>query len=371
MKIAWLHSTFTEGNNGAERLVYLMAREFGSKIYTCSYHDRVKGSYPGIEKMLVVDSIKHPDSFTRMPYEVIKRMTERNDIDADFLVHSGNFPIFRIRKDPSPYLYFCHTPERGFFDLRDQMMDRIKGWGFPKSIIARYFFNRRRKLDLDLFRNVVNPKQVVTNSELVMDRYEKAYGKRPRRAVGAPIETGRYRWKEPEDFFFTAGGLRWNKRVHWQIEAVSRTGHELRIAGDGPARKELEELAVKKKAKVVFLGRLDEKELIDHYSRCRAFIFTAKEEDFGMVPLEAMASGKTVISVNEGGPLEYLNERNSFLFDDIGGLVKVLSCFDDEDALRKREDCIKDAKRFDTGEVAKRIMEDIEGIMKEFYGGGG
>ncbi|MBN1539229.1 MAG: glycosyltransferase [Candidatus Thermoplasmatota archaeon] len=134
-----------------------------------------------------------------------------------------------------------------------------------------------------------------------MDRYEKAYGKRPRRAVGAPIETENYRWREPKDFFFIAGGLRWNKGVEWPIEPVSRAGHELRIVGDSPTRKELEELARKKNANVEFLGRVDEKELIDLYSRSRAFIFNAKEEDFEMLPLDAMASGKPVLCVRDGG----------------------------------------------------------------------
>ncbi|MBN1390536.1 MAG: glycosyltransferase [Candidatus Thermoplasmatota archaeon] len=344
-----------------------MAREFGSKIYTCFHHERVNAAYPGIEDMLVVDRIKHPDSFTRMPLEVMKRMTERNDIDADFLVYSGNFPIYRIRKDPSPYLYVCYTPERGFFDLREQTMERVHEWGFPRGAIARYLFNRRRKEDLSFFSERVNPKQVVTNSRLVMDRYEKAYGKRPRKVVGAPIETEKYRWKEPEDFFFTAGGLRWNKRVDWQIEAVSRTGHRLKIAGDGPARKELEELARKKGADVEFLGMLDDKELVDHYSRCKAFIFTAKDEDFGLVPLEAMASGKPVIAVREGGPLEYLNDGNSILFDDIEGLERALLKHTDQDYLGMKDRCRRDAMRFDTPVVAERIMGEIHGVMKDFY----
>ncbi|MBN1539228.1 MAG: hypothetical protein JW939_03715 [Candidatus Thermoplasmatota archaeon] len=86
--------------------------------------------------MLIVDWIKHPGSFTRMPYAVMKKMTERFDIDADFLVYSGKFPIFRIRKDPSLYLYYCYTPERGFFDPRDKIMENIRGGGFPRNLIV-------------------------------------------------------------------------------------------------------------------------------------------------------------------------------------------------------------------------------------------
>jgi len=367
MKIAWLHSTFTEGNNGAEKLVYLMAKEFSSKIYTCEYNNRVDGSYPGIKNMLVVDKINHPESFSRMPYEVMKSMTKRQDIDADFLIYSSNLPIFRIRKDNTPYLYFCHTPERGFFDLQKEMMDRIDSWGFPNNLIAKFFFNRRKGMDKSLFMKKVSPENVVTNSKLIMDRYRDAYGKTPRRAVGAPIETHKYSWKEPEDHFFTASGLRWNKRIEWQIKAVARSGHKLKIAGDGPARKDLESVAKREGANVEFLGRVDEKELIDQFSRCMGFIFTAKDEDFGMVPLEAMASGKPVVCVGEGGPLEYLNEKNSFIFKDIEGLVHILKTKSKQDFVNMKTDCMMTSRFFDVKEVGKRIREDIDDLMKNKY----
>jgi glycosyltransferase involved in cell wall biosynthesis len=367
MKIAILHASITEGNNGSEKLVYEVARQFNSKIYLCDFDESMETSYPGIGDMVVLDKIEHPDSFTRREFEIRKVMMKRKDIDADFIMYSTPMPCHRIEKDSTPYIYFCHTPERGFFDLKEMVKKEMVRWGFPRFQIAWALFNYRKRLDMRLFKDVVNSKQVVTNSELIVKRYEKSYGKRPRRAVGAPVDTTRFRNKPSEDFLFTSGGLRPNKRVEWQIRAIAGTGQHLKIAGDGVERKKLEDLAGKLNADVEFLGRVSDRELIDLYSSCKAFVFSAIEEDFGMVPIEAMASGKPVICVNEGGPLEYLDDKVAYFFDDIDGLRKILSGLSMPDLDSKKNDCLARARRFDSRVVSDRIMTEIKGILNEFY----
>jgi len=367
MKVAILHSGFTEGNNGAERLCYEVAKMMGARIFTCSYDEKVNMSYPGIEKMIVLDPVRHPDSFTWKNFEIMRKMTDREDIDGDIILYSGNLPIFRVRKDRTPYVYFCHTPERGLYDMREELDSRMKKWGFPKYWISRFLLNRRRSMDQNLFRKIVNPLQVVTNSRLIMKRYENAYGLTPRKAIGAPVDTSKFRYKEPEDFFFTASGLRFNKRIDWQIRAAARAGVKLIIAGDGDERDRLEELSIALRGNVEFLGQVEERVLLDHYSRCRAFIFSAKDEDFGLVPVEALASGKPVICVNEGGPLEYLNHSNSFLYRDVDGLADILSGKNDPDFISMKENCLKTASYFDVKVFIKRLRAEMKTIMEEFY----
>ncbi len=84
MKIAILHASITEGNNGSEKLVYEMAKQWDSRIYTCDFKDSMEKSYPGITKMVKVRQIKHPGSFTRREFEIRNAMTYRKDVDADF-----------------------------------------------------------------------------------------------------------------------------------------------------------------------------------------------------------------------------------------------------------------------------------------------
>ena len=133
------------------------------------------------------------------------------------------------------------------------------------------------------------------------------------------------------------------------------------------ARPYLEKLAEKSGADVEFLGRVSEDKLVEMYSRCKAFIFSAIDEDFGMTPLEAMASGKPVLCVNEGGPLEYLNDKISFLFDDVTGLRELIKAHDTDDYASMKDDCIRLAGGFDRRAVAKRMKREIELILEEFY----
>ncbi|MBN1539638.1 MAG: glycosyltransferase [Candidatus Thermoplasmatota archaeon] len=367
MKIAILHSAMTEGNNGAERLVYDLANEWGSRIYICDYDEKVQSSYPGIEHIVELKRIRHPGSFSRKYLEMMNVMTRRRDVDADFIFYSTPMPLFRIRKDPTPYMYMCYTPERGFYDLRGMLRERMRGWGFPRYQMGYMMLMYRKRKDWDLFTRRVNPDQVITNSRNVMDRYERIYGSRPRTAIPAPIMISRFRNRPSEDFYFTAGGLRPNKRVDMQIEALAGTGEKLVVAGDGPERGRLEKLASTLKADVDFLGRVSEEELIDLYSRCKALIFSAQDEDFGMVPLEAMASGKPVLCVNEGGPLEYLNGKVSFLFEDAGGLRGIVQKNSIDDYTSMRDDCLSLARRFDRPVIAGRMRKEIELILEEFY----
>ncbi len=83
--------------------------------------------------------------------------------------------------------------------------------------------------------------------------------------------------------------------------------------------------------------------------------------------MEALASGKPVICVNEGGPLEYLNTKNSFLFNGINGLVEILRSTNEADFMKMRDDCSSTAKKFDVKAIVQRIEEDILSVKEEFY----
>jgi glycosyltransferase involved in cell wall biosynthesis len=103
-------------------------------------------------------------------------------------------------------------------------------------------------------------------------------------------------------YLFTASRLDPPKRIELLVEAVRALDRrvELRIAGTGPAERELRELA-DGDARIVFCGRVPERELIDLYAGARAVAFVPYEEDYGLVTLEAMLSGKPVITCHDSG----------------------------------------------------------------------
>ena len=116
----------------------------------------------------------------------------------------------------------------------------------------------------------------------------------------------------PEDYYLIVSELVAYKRIDTAVRLFSRTGRRLSIAGDGPEYRRLREMAG---ANVEFLGRVSDADLRELYARCRAFLLPG-EEDFGMTPVEALASGKPVIALGRGGALETVPEFGGVFYDE-------------------------------------------------------
>jgi glycosyltransferase involved in cell wall biosynthesis len=116
-----------------------------------------------------------------------------------------------------------------------------------------------------------------------------------------PVDVSRFRIEElPGDFYLVVSALTPYKRVDLAVEAANRLGRRLVVVGSGPEETRLRALAG---PTVELLGWRDDAETTELYARCRALIFPTLE-DFGITPLEAMASGRPVIALGQGGALE-------------------------------------------------------------------
>ena len=116
--------------------------------------------------------------------------------------------------------------------------------------------------------------------------------------------------REPGEFIFTASRLDGAKRLDLLIRAYrqSRTDTPLVIAGEGPAGDELRHLA-EGDARIRFVGRLTDDELLSHYARAHFVVFVPYQEDMGLITLEAMKSGKPVLTVEDaGGVTEFVRD---------------------------------------------------------------
>jgi glycogen(starch) synthase len=174
-----------------------------------------------------------------------------------------------------------------------------------------------------------------------------------------------------------AGQLHPYKGVHTLLEAaalLSRRPHlpalELTIAGDGPAeyKARLRALAVAAAPEVRFLGRVPQARLAELYRAHDAFVFPSTwKEPFGLTHLEAMASGTPVVSTDEGGPREFLEDgQNALVFraGDAGHLALALERLLVDDALARRlsrggRDCVE--RRF----TLSRYVSDLEAFLEE------
>jgi glycosyltransferase involved in cell wall biosynthesis len=140
----------------------------------------------------------------------------------------------------------------------------------------------------------------VAISAFIADRIARAYG-RTADVIHPPVDVSRFRIEEtPGDYYLVVSALSPYKRIDLAVRAATRLGRRLVVVGTGPEERRLRSLAG---PGVEFRGWLEDAAVADLFAGCRALLFPPLE-DFGIAPLEAMASGRPVIAYGQGGALE-------------------------------------------------------------------
>ena len=144
---------------------------------------------------------------------------------------------------------------------------------------------------------------IIANSNFTSKRIKKYWGLESE-VIHPPVDTKRFKYNEPRgDFYLSVNRLVPNKRIDLLIKAFNRLNLPLIIIGDGPERLKLEKIS---NSNIKFLRKISDSEVEKYMSRCKAFIY-AGIEDFGIAPVEAMASGSPVIAFGKGGVLDTVN----------------------------------------------------------------
>jgi glycosyltransferase involved in cell wall biosynthesis len=164
-----------------------------------------------------------------------------------------------------------------------------------------------------------------------------------------------------EDYYLIVGRLVPYRRIDLLIEAFNQLGRRLVIAGSGRDRDALEHKAG---PNIQFLGYVPDEDLPRLFARCRAFIFPG-EEDFGIAPVQAMASGRPVIAYAAGGALDTVVPGTGMLFAEqsVADIIKAVESFDtkkvDPAAIRAH------AEKFDTSAFSDRLFGFIDRVMHD------
>jgi glycosyltransferase involved in cell wall biosynthesis len=150
----------------------------------------------------------------------------------------------------------------------------------------------------------------VANSRNVQTRIWKTY-RRDADVIHPPVDVDSFYWKPAEDYYLVVSELVAYKRIDTVIQWFARSGRKLKIAGAGPEYRALRALA---NGNVEFVGRVSDDELRELFARCRGFLLPG-EEDFGITPVEALASGKPVVALGRGGALETVPSFGGVFYD--------------------------------------------------------
>lgn len=356
MKIAIFHD-YIGAIGGGEKLVLTLARALNADVITT---DVDKDS---IKKMEFedVNIISLGSTVKLSPLKQISASIKFALCDYskkyDFFIFSGNWAHFASKRH-KPNLYYCHTPVRAFYDLYDSFLNRQHFYIKPLFIL----WVAIHKPLSEYYMTYVE--KIITNSKNTQSRI-KRYMHKDADIIYPPIDTSKYKFEISGDFWLSVNRLYPEKRVELQIDAFRLMPEEkLIIVGgyaEGDHAAKYAEMIKNNLPKNVDLKKaVTDKELVYLYANCKGLITTAMDEDFGMTPVEAMASGKPVIAVNEGGYLESIVDRKTGILiePNIHNIITAINIISNNPE-KYRNVCEEQAKRFDKYIFIKKIKKNI------------
>ena len=273
------------------------------------------------------------------------------------IVSSEAGPAKWVVPNPDTYhLCYCHSPLRYIWDQKNAYLSRFPG---PLRLAAEAYASHLRGADI---RSANGVDAFVANSSFVARRIWKFY-RREAEVVHPPVNVDKFSVSEPEDFYLLAGAIRGYKGADISVRACAELGRPLVVVGSGNTA-QLQRLAG---PKAKFLGRVDDATFHNLLSRCRALLFPGVE-DFGIVPVEAMASGRPVIAYGKGGALDSIvHGESGILYNDpsVEGLKRAILQFESEEASFKPAACLAQATKFRPEVFKIRFAQQIpRGVSK-------
>ena len=307
MKVALVHDWLT-GMRGGERCLEALCELFpDAPIYTLVY---VKGSVSeAIERHAIVPSylnaIPKVRKFYRYLLPLFPSAIQSFNFDNFDLVLSSSHCVAKGVGMPETvcHISYVHTPMRYIWDVHEQYFRGKTLFSFKKMGMA-IFRKRLQQWDVESNAHVYG---FIANSSNVAERIQRQYGRKAS-VVHPPVDWHAFEASDgDEGFYLMVTAFAPYKRIDLGIQAANRLKRALKIVGKGQEEKYLKGLAG---PTVEFLGWQSDEDVRQLYRQCRAVLFPG-EEDFGIVPLEAMASGKPVIAYGKGGVLETVIPINS------------------------------------------------------------
>lgn len=224
---------------------------------------------------------------------------------ADVVLSSSYAFAHRLRsRNDAPRVCYCHSALRFAWSMTESYKEERAGNPVTAAAFEAFAAMMRRSDK----RSAQPIREYLTQSPFTAEQIERFY-ERPVEVIGAPIDCSLFRPSDagtsgiaagPDDYYLFCGRIiEPYKQVGITLEAFRRTGQRLVVAGDGP---DLERLRAGAPPNVEFLGHVADDVLVPLMQNCQALVFPSRD-DFGLIPVEAMACGRPVLAYADGGSL--------------------------------------------------------------------
>ena len=225
---------------------------------------------------------------------------EQFDLSEYDLIISSSHAVAKgvLTNQNQLHICYCHTPIRYAWDLTHQYLKESKLTSGIKGAFAKWVLHYIRMWDISVANR---PDFFIANSGYIAKRIKKIYN-RESFVINPPVDLTNFECSAgKDDFYLTASRFVPYKRMDVIAEAFSKMpDKKLVIVGSGPDEEKIKE---KSGSNIEFAGYLNGERYKDYMMRAKGFVFAA-EEDFGIVVIEALASGTPVIALNKGGTAE-------------------------------------------------------------------
>ncbi len=362
MKVALVHDFLLE-YGGAERVLEVLHEMYPTAPLYTAMVDLGKMGIFG-ERFVDWDirtSFMQKYWLTRRFYSPLRLWAplvwESFDFDRyDVVVSSSSWYITHgiVTRPETKHVCYLHTVPRYLYGYKTKM-------NWQKYWPTRWYGNvvgvQLRQYDFLAAQRV---DEFVANSKFTQQRIEKFY-RRKSEVIYPPVEVeGKYERERRRDegYFLFVGRLVASKHVDLVVRAANNLRVSLKVVGVGPERKELEEIAG---GTVEFLGHVSDVELDKLYAEAKALVFASEEEDFGIVPVEAMARGVPVVAYKSGGVSETVQQdKTGVLFSNltVTSVTKAMQLVMSREI--KAEDCVRRARKFRKARFVEQMRELME-----------
>ena len=312
MRVAIIHYWFV-GMRGGEKVIEALCRMYPqADIFTHAYDPQAVSSTISAHRVQTsfISRLPRATRAYKRYLPLMPMALEQLDLRGyDLIISSESGPSKGIIPPAGAlHICYCHSPMRYLWNMFHDYRERS---GSVTRLLMPPIAHYLRTWDAISATRVHD---FVANSRTVAHRLQTYY-RRDATVIHPPVDVDSFApvpRPDLDDYYLMAGELVPYKRPDLAVEACNRTGRKLVVIGGGEGLAALRALAG---PTVSILGPQPVDRLRHHYARCRALIFPG-EEDFGIVPVEAMASGRPVIAFNRGGATETVIEGSTGTFFD-------------------------------------------------------